>query len=684
MASYLDAGSIVALAAGLALWEEYLLMSSTTVGLLAALGPNAFGAAIGALVGGRLGDLFGRKRIYQYDLLVYALGTLLIVFSFNLPMLLIGTFIVGVAVGADVPTSLALIGEFSPSKARGKLMGLSQVAWSLGPIVVYVLAFALTSYGVLGSRIVFAHLFVVAIVTWALRRATAPPTACSNCSDSNPEKKGTPHHVAFDRAPCPGRAVHPGAGGLLRARSLLAALRAPGQRDGGGAAQRRHRGREEGARGHSSRCSPRAATSRRRCARSTRRAIRARVRQHGQDLQARGLRLVAARRARAPGARDVAGDLQHASPASTAWSRRACTWWCPSATRCRQAAARGRGGVHQAPARTRTSPAQIAQIKALVVNSIEGLPYDNVTVALFPAEGLPARARRPAAPAAAPLHAGAAQRDALDLPLLAGGRRRRARARRRRPAVVAARRPADAGRRQRRARPCRTGCGAAQGCPGAPLQAAQMQAALARAMSRDERACVEAAAPALRRAGRRSRSDDAGAPASAVAAPRSRSTCSPRAPDGRGRARLGRAGPGARRGSRCRREARRLRMPGRRGAVRARAAAVDRRPRLAAARAALGEPFLQALLAQPDVPSVAQRARRRCRASIGAEQVGAAAAGRRRRGAAGVAAARRSLACGVGTRCSRRRSPLPIAPALAQSLVARPRRWPAPRSEDPT
>jgi MFS transporter, SP family, inositol transporter len=170
MASYIDAGSIVALAAGLALWQQYLGMSSTTVGLLAALGPNAFGAAIGALIGGRLGDLFGRKRIYQYDLLVYALGTLLIVFSVNLPMLLIGTFIVGVAVGADVPTSLALIGEFSPSKARGKLMGLSQVAWSLGPIVVYVLAFALSSYGVLGNRIVFAHLFVVAIVTWALRR----------------------------------------------------------------------------------------------------------------------------------------------------------------------------------------------------------------------------------------------------------------------------------------------------------------------------------------------------------------------------------------------------------------------------------------------------------------------------------------------------------------------------------
>jgi MFS transporter, SP family, inositol transporter len=203
MASYLDAGSIVALAAGLALWQQYLGMSSTTVGLLAALGPNAFGAAIGALIGGRLGDLFGRKRIYQYDLLVYGLGTLLIVFSVNLPMLLIGTFIVGVAVGADVPTSLALIGEFSPSKARGKLMGLSQVAWSLGPIVVYVLAFALSSYGVLGNRIVFAHLFVVAIITWALRRGMVESAIWTSASGAGETEPTTDPEAQPEEAPVP-------------------------------------------------------------------------------------------------------------------------------------------------------------------------------------------------------------------------------------------------------------------------------------------------------------------------------------------------------------------------------------------------------------------------------------------------------------------------------------------------
>lgn len=170
MASYLDAGSIVALGAGLALFQSYLHLSNVLLGLLAAIGPNAIGAALGAFIGGRLGDLLGRKRIYQFDLIVYALGILLIAVTFNIPMLLIGTFIVGVAVGADVPTSLALVGEFAPDKGRGKLLGLTEIAWNTGPIVVLVLALLLAPLGLTGIRIVFGQLLVVALVTWALRQ----------------------------------------------------------------------------------------------------------------------------------------------------------------------------------------------------------------------------------------------------------------------------------------------------------------------------------------------------------------------------------------------------------------------------------------------------------------------------------------------------------------------------------
>ncbi len=178
MASYLDAGSIVALGVGMVNFEKAFALSKGEVGTLAAIGPNAIGCAVGAIIGGWLGDKLGRKRIYQFDLIVYAIGILLAAFAVNREMLFLGTVIIGLAVGADVPTSLALVGEFAPAKARGKLLGFTQIAWCLGPVVVFVLAALFSAFlppekQLLGTRIVLLHLFVVAVVTWALRRGLA-------------------------------------------------------------------------------------------------------------------------------------------------------------------------------------------------------------------------------------------------------------------------------------------------------------------------------------------------------------------------------------------------------------------------------------------------------------------------------------------------------------------------------
>ncbi len=175
MASYLDAGSIVGLGVGMVNFEKAFSLSKGEVGTLAAIGPNAIGCAVGAIVGGWLGDKLGRKRIYQFDLIVYAIGILLAAFAVNREMLFLGTVIIGLAVGADVPTSLALVGEFAPAKARGKLLGFTQISWCLGPVIVFVLAATFSSIlppekQLLGTRIVLLHLFVVAVVTWALRQ----------------------------------------------------------------------------------------------------------------------------------------------------------------------------------------------------------------------------------------------------------------------------------------------------------------------------------------------------------------------------------------------------------------------------------------------------------------------------------------------------------------------------------
>jgi len=170
LANYIDGGSIVAGAAGLALWATEFGLSSSFVGVIAAFSSNAISAGVGALVGGRLCDLFGRKRIYQWDMLLYAFGVLWIVFAAAPWMLVLGYVLAGLAVGADVPASWTLIAESAPANHRGKHSGVAQILWYLGPAVVLLLTFALSSLGVLGIRIVFAHLVVLALALWALRR----------------------------------------------------------------------------------------------------------------------------------------------------------------------------------------------------------------------------------------------------------------------------------------------------------------------------------------------------------------------------------------------------------------------------------------------------------------------------------------------------------------------------------
>ncbi|WP_422117685.1 MFS transporter [Brachybacterium sp. UNK5269] len=173
MSNYIEAGSIIALATSLTLWQEHFGFSNWAVGLVAALSANAFGAAVGAMIGGPLGDRYGRKFIYTYDLILYMVGTLLVVFAAQAWMLVLGVVLTGIAVGAGVPVAWTYIAEQAPHARRARHVGTAQLAWSLGPAVVFAIATALVPLGLLGSRLIFAHLFVVAFITWWVRRGLA-------------------------------------------------------------------------------------------------------------------------------------------------------------------------------------------------------------------------------------------------------------------------------------------------------------------------------------------------------------------------------------------------------------------------------------------------------------------------------------------------------------------------------
>ncbi|MER6492874.1 MFS transporter [Streptomyces griseorubiginosus] len=168
MASYLDAGALVT--SGIAIGGYYaapLQLSAGTIGSLLGLQTLAFAA--GALFGGRLGDRFGRRKIFTLSLALYAVGILLLLVAAGPALLYAGVLGTGLAIGADLPVSLALVNEEAPAGKKGTMVVFSGMLWLAGIVAVLVLSSFMGVQGMPGGRILFAHLLVVAVVVLLLR-----------------------------------------------------------------------------------------------------------------------------------------------------------------------------------------------------------------------------------------------------------------------------------------------------------------------------------------------------------------------------------------------------------------------------------------------------------------------------------------------------------------------------------
>ncbi|MDE2339507.1 MAG: MFS transporter [Alphaproteobacteria bacterium] len=189
LANYIDAGSIVSGSVALALWKESYHLSDSFIGLIGAFSANAISAGIGALIGGRLCDKYGRKKIYQFDMLFYAFGMMFLIFAAAPWMIIVGFLLVGLAVGADIPASWSLIAEQAPDQQRGAHSGVAQMLWYLGPVAVLVAAYYLKPFGISGVRWLFIHLAVLALALTFLRSRMRES---ARWEESQTENRGTP------------------------------------------------------------------------------------------------------------------------------------------------------------------------------------------------------------------------------------------------------------------------------------------------------------------------------------------------------------------------------------------------------------------------------------------------------------------------------------------------------------
>jgi EmrB/QacA subfamily drug resistance transporter len=102
---------------------------------------NGYLLAVSSLIllGGSLGDLFGRKRIFQLGIAVFAVGSLLCAVAPTALFLVLARVVQGVGGALLTPGSLAILeASFRPddrSRAIGAWSGLSGVASAVGPFL---------------------------------------------------------------------------------------------------------------------------------------------------------------------------------------------------------------------------------------------------------------------------------------------------------------------------------------------------------------------------------------------------------------------------------------------------------------------------------------------------------------------------------------------------------------------
>lgn len=148
-----------------------LQLTGTLPGLIPAF--TFLGMFAGAALAGNLSDRYGRKAVFQWTLILYAIGTGLSAFAWDLPSLLLFRLIAGLGLGGELPVASTLVSEWSPARVRGRLLVLLESFWAYGWILAALVGLALVPNlpTNMGWRVAFAIGALPALYVLYSRRA---------------------------------------------------------------------------------------------------------------------------------------------------------------------------------------------------------------------------------------------------------------------------------------------------------------------------------------------------------------------------------------------------------------------------------------------------------------------------------------------------------------------------------
>ncbi|HVZ45730.1 MAG TPA: MFS transporter [Ramlibacter sp.] len=135
-----------------------LFMSATFIGM-----------ATGAFVGGIVGDRFGRKFAYQFNLLLFGFASVAAACAPSMEVLVGLRFVIGVGLGAESVIGYALLAEFVPPQVRGRWGAMLALIVNMGVFVAPAVSFLVVPN--FGWRWMFVIAGIGALLVWLARRS---------------------------------------------------------------------------------------------------------------------------------------------------------------------------------------------------------------------------------------------------------------------------------------------------------------------------------------------------------------------------------------------------------------------------------------------------------------------------------------------------------------------------------
>ncbi len=151
------------------------VLGATLQSHFSTLGQNAqfvsftfIGMTLGSLIAGFLGDRFGRRFTYQFNLMIFGLASIAAAFAPDMQTLIALRFIMGLGLGAEIVVGYSTMTEFAPPRTRGKWLAFMAFVVVAGFPVTAVLGTAVIPS--FGWRPMFVVAGVGALIVWYLRK----------------------------------------------------------------------------------------------------------------------------------------------------------------------------------------------------------------------------------------------------------------------------------------------------------------------------------------------------------------------------------------------------------------------------------------------------------------------------------------------------------------------------------